>query len=289
LLEKISTLEGGLVPFDPEFEIATSLVLAQAAYDVANGLPPKLPNGFAKVAEIVADLAKMEQHIITATTAQQALFRGMMLESVRPNVFGFVAKSADAVAVCFRGTQSPEEWVKDFDFLHVPYQAVPDFGDVHQGFQQVYDTVQASAIAGVAACGARARTLVIGHSLGAALTILCAPDLAINELSGPPPEVHNFAGPRLAAPDDPDIFKSTFASKFGATISTCIRIVNRWDIVPHLPPAVAAYQHVGQGVDIDGGFTLDLARAHNLQQSYLVGLERLVPQPAAALRIAAVA
>lgn len=166
---------------------------------------------------------------------------------------------------------------------------MPGFGNVHQGFQQVYDTVQASMKAAVSACGARTKTLVIGHSLGAALTVLCAPDLAINNPSGPAPEVHNFASPRVAGPDDPDILKSTYASRFDATIPTCIRIVNRWDIVPHLPPSVAAYRHVGQGVGVDGGFTLDLARAHNLQLSYLVGLERLLPQAAQTLHMAAVA
>jgi predicted lipase len=274
---------------DPSFEINTSLTLAQAAYDVANGLPPKLPAGFVKVADVVADMNKIEQHIALAPSAQQALFRGMMLESQNATIFGFVAKSADTVAVCFRGTESPDEWLKDFDFIHVPYQAVPGFGNVHQGFQRVYDTVQASVKAGVTACGARPRTIVVGHSLGAALTLLCAPDLAINNPSGPAPEVHSFAGPRSAGPDDPDILTSAYAAKFNATIPTCIRIVNRWDIVPHLPPSVAAYQHVGQGVSVDGGFTSDLARAHNLQLSYLVGLQHLLPQTAQTLHMAAVA
>jgi triacylglycerol lipase len=213
----------------------------------------------------------------------------MMLESQLATVFGFIAKSGDTVAVCFRGTESPEDWLKDFDFLHVPYQPVPGFGNVHQGFQRVYDTIQDSLRSGVGACGSRSRTLLVGHSLGAALTILCAPDLAINIPSGATPEVHNFAGPRAAGPNDLDILKSTYASKFNATVSTCIRIVNRWDIVPHLPPSVASYQHVGQGVGVDGGFTLDLARAHNLQLSYLDGLNRLIPQTAGILHMAAVA
>jgi predicted lipase len=278
-----------MADFDPNFEINTTYVLAQAAYDVANGLPPKLPDGFTRGANITADMDKVAAHISTGTTGEQALFRGMLLESLNPDIFGFIAASPDTVAVCFRGTETPEEWLKDFDFLHVPYESVAGFGNVHRGFQLMYDTVRDSVRAGLEGGAARLRTLIVGHSLGGALSILCAPDLAINDSSGAAPEVHTFACPRVAGPDDPDIFKSTFASKFDATIPTCIRIVNRWDIVPHLPPSVTAYRHVGTGVEVDGGFTLDLARAHSLQLSYLPGLQKLLPQEAHTLHMAAVA
>lgn len=131
--------------FDPSFEINVSLLLSQAAYDVANGLPPKLPPGYAKVADIVADAGKLAAHIAEATSSQHQVLRAMLLESINPNIFGIIAQNGSDVAIAFRGTETPEEWLKDFDFVHVPYQFVPNSGSVHQGFQFVYDTVAAES------------------------------------------------------------------------------------------------------------------------------------------------
>lgn len=274
--------------FDPKFEIDVTLVLAEAAYDLANGVPPKLPGGYVKVADIIVDMAKMALHAAEASASQHKLFSAMMLVVQKPEIFGFIAQNGNTAAIVFRGTVRPEEWLKDFDFIHVPFEAVPGFGEVHQGFQFVYDSVRDSTMAGLAKCGARGRTLIAGHSLGAALTLLCAPDVAVNAVSGPAPEVHSYAGPRAAAPDLLDPLNSTYAANFDKKIQTCFRIVNHWDIVPHLPPSVSLYQHVGTGVSVDGGFTLDLARAHSLQLSYLPGLQHLSPQEARTMHAAAV-
>ena len=275
-------------PFNPDFEINITLPLAEAAYDAANDIPLKLPNGYTKVADIMADTGKIAAHIAQAKPSQQMLFRAMLLDVKKPNVFGLIAKNGDTVAIVFRGTQRAEEWLKDFEAEHVPYQPVAGFGTVHDGFQKIYDTTAANVKAGLAACGTRTRTLLIGHSLGAALSVLCAPDVAKNAAQGNPPEVHSFAGPRAAGPDGGGV-ASVFAEKFDQTIPACYRMVNRWDIVPHLPPAVMQFQHVGTAVGLDGGFTMDLVRAHSLLLSYLPGLKHLVPQTAPRLFLARVA
>jgi predicted lipase len=216
------------------------------------------------------------------------LFRAMLLDVKKPNVFGLIAKNGDTVAVVFRGTQRAEEWLKDFDAEYVPYQAVAGFGNVHDGFQKIYDTTAASVKTGLNASGTRTRTLIIGHSLGASLSVLCAPDVAKNAAQGEPPEVHSFAGPRTAGPDGGGV-TSLFADRFDKTIPACYRMVNHWDIVPHLPPAVMQFHHVGTAVGLDGGFTLDLVRAHSLTLSYLPGLKHLVPQTPRSLFLARVA
>ncbi len=274
-------------PFNPDFELTVALPLAEAAYDAANDIPLKLPDGYTKVAEITADTGKIAAHIAQAKPSQQILFRAMLLDVKKPHTFGIIAKNGDTVAVVFRGTQRAEEWLKDFDAEHVPYQPVAGFGTVHDGFQKIYDTTIASVKAGLSVCGARSRTVIIGHSLGAALSVLSAPDIARNAAQGNPPEVHSFAGPRAAGPDRGAL--SLFAEEFDKTIPACYRMVNRWDIVPHLPPAVMQFQHVGTAVGLDGGFTLDLARAHSLMLSYLPGLKHLVPQTAPRVFLARVA
>jgi predicted lipase len=86
------------------------------------------------------------------------------------------------------------------------------------------------------------------------------------------PSLHTYAGPRSGQP--------SFADKFDKLVKACFRVVNRWDIVPQLPPVVALYRHVGVEVQVDGGFTLDLAKAHSLELSYRPGLERLTTRPA---------
>jgi triacylglycerol lipase len=273
---------------NPTFELNVSLLLAEAAYDAAESVPLKLPEGYAHVSDIVVDYGTLKDHVAEASPGQHKLFRAMLSHALLPNVFGIVAKSSDGTcAVAFRGTQHPDEWLADFDFLHEAYKYAPGFGSVHQGFQRVYDTIRPSVLSGLAACGPRKRTLIIGHSLGAALAILCAPDVAnLGPSDYPVPEVHNFAGPRAAAPDSP--LRSTFAFMFNRTIPTCIRLVNHWDIVPHLAPSITMYEHVGEGVGVDGGFTLDLHRAHSLGLSYGPGLLSLVPQAPDAMHVASV-
>jgi predicted lipase len=160
---------------------------------------------------------------------------------------------------------------------------------VHSGFLAVYDSVEVSLKTALAASGARIKTLITGHSLGAALAVLCAPDLATNAPSGVPPEVHTFAGPRVGAPDCPDAGICTFARRFNEMIPTCLRIVNHWDIVPNLPPATTLYEHVGSAISLDGGFTLDLGHAHSLAGSYEPALERLAQQPSVPFHMAEVA
>jgi triacylglycerol lipase len=185
------------------------------------------------------------------------------------HIGGLVARNdqTKTLAISFRGTRTPEEWLKDFDFVLAPYTPVKNWGRVHQGFQLVYLAMQASLDGLVrSALGSSTEVLITGHSLGGAVSVLCAPDVAIN-MTKIVPKLHTYAGPRSGQP--------SFDDKFDKLVKTCFRVVNRWDIVPQLPPVVALYRHVGVEVQIDGGFTLDLKKAHSLELSYRPGLERL--------------
>ncbi|HEY2084627.1 MAG TPA: lipase family protein, partial [Mycobacterium sp.] len=104
--------------------------------------------------------------------------------------------------------------------------------------------------------------LVTGHSLGAALAVLAAPDIAQNM---PPntiePRLITFAGPRVGVSD--------FAEKFNAAIESCYRVVNFLDIVPLLPPA--PYVDVGAQISVDSGGQVQLGWRHSLA-AYQQGL-----------------
>jgi predicted lipase len=185
-------------------------------------------------------------------------------------VFGFVATRPGAVLVSIRGTETPGEWLCDFEAA--PASCKITSGTVHEGFQRVYEVIRDSALQGLSDAFKTGDTLyVTGHSLGAALALLFADD-AVSATQNL--QVGTFAGPRTGLPD--------FAASFNQRVPNTVRVVNRWDIVPNVPvpaPPLCLYEHVGSSLNIDGGFTFDLGHAHSLPLSYLPGLKKVVGAP----------
>jgi triacylglycerol lipase len=188
-------------------------------------------------------------------------------------IFGFVATRPSAVFVSFRGTETPGEWLSDFEAI--PTSSQIGNGRVHEGFQKVYEVIRESALDGLrAVLNSGDQVFVTGHSLGAALAILFAND-AVS--LAPNLQVCTFAGPRTGLGD--------FVSSYNQRVPSTLRVVNRWDIVPNLPvpaPPLCLYEHVGSLLAIDGGFTFDLAHAHSLPLSYFPGLKKEASQAFAA-------
>lgn len=266
-----------ITPFEPAFAIDVMLPLAQAAYDIASGDTLFLPAGFNVTGKIMVDEKQFLIALASAAASQQRMLHAMKVDG---DIFGLTAVNAatKTVAVSLRGTQTLEEWLADLDFVALPYSSVKNAGNVHMGFQLVYNAVRdsvAQLVRQALAAGCQ-NIWVTGHSLGAALALLCAPDLVSNVNKGIVPRLYTFAGPRVA---QNDALAPGFQQFFDGIIPLCYRVANRWDKVPDLPPKIAFYEHVGHGVLVDGGFTLDLAQAHSLQQSYLPGLRKLLTNP----------
>jgi triacylglycerol lipase len=169
----------------------------------------------------------------------------------------FVATTGDAIYVVFRGTKTISEWISDAEFAQVPYAPVSGGGMTEQGFSAVYATIRSAIVAEVSALaqsGSFTTLYVTGHSLGASLATLAAPDLArATRFSAP--VLYNFASPRTGDP--------TFASLVDA-LPTSWRVVNTNDEVPKLPPAVTFvlengqqklyfYEHVDSEYDVTFG------------------------------------
>jgi predicted lipase len=261
--------------FDKQFALDTTLRLAEAAYAVADGEPPALPPGYALIGSIEIDPTRAQTLMQRAPVAQQRMLRTFVDEG---HIGGCVARceQTKTLALSFRGTRTPEEWLKDLDFVSTPYTPVKNWGRVHKGFQLVYLAMRGSVKQLIkAGLGNSAEVWITGHSLGAAVAVLCAPDVA-NTIDITP-RLHTYAGPRSG--------ERSFEEKFDKRVPTCFRVVNRWDIVPHLPPPIAHYRHVGVEVQVDGGFTVNLRNAHDLK-SYRRGLERLT-MPVALIGVAA--
>jgi len=257
-----------LTGFHADFALCVMLPLAEAAYAVMNqpGAVPTLPPGFKMTGLIQAD-ETLRQAILNLPN-QSNVAKAMMDDS---GIFGLMGQNpaTKTAFVAFRGTQTFDDWVGDFDAMFEPYKFVPNAGHVHVGFQSIYDALHDSVAAGIgAAIEGCDNLLVTGHSLGGALAVVSAPDLAKNlKLL---PELSTFAGPAAGLSD--------FARFFDLTIPSCYRVVNFWDLVPRLPPQipVGLYEQTGTSVNIDPGFMLAV-EAHSLEKSYTPGLLKLLP------------
>src|SRR5262245_51477540 len=166
--------------FDKQFALSTTLPLAEAAYDVADGKPPLLPTGYTLIGAIKIDTNKSKLLMKRAAIPQQRVMRAFLDEG---HIGGFVARNdqSKTLVISFRGTRTPEEWLKDFDFVPADYSPVKNWGRVHQGFQLVYLSMQASLEGLVrSAVGGCTDVWITGHSLGASVAVLSAPDVTIN-------------------------------------------------------------------------------------------------------------
>jgi hypothetical protein len=255
--------------FDPQFTHDTTLPLVEAAYQVFHDpeVDPALPAGYQKTALLEADPTLLDV-IAELSDSARSFVRSVAGVS---RVFGLVGKNVatKTAFVAIRGTQTQTEWLENLDFDTTAYRPVSGFGAVHMGWMGLYETMRANLAANLpAACSGCDRLIVTGHSLGAALSVLAAPDIAKN-MSVPEPELTTFGGPRPGLID--------FAMPFNLLIDTCFRVVNLFDIVPHLPLALPglAYTHVGMEIAVNSGGPIDQTHRHSLD-AYRTGLARLI-------------
>ena len=247
--------------FDAAFARDVVLPLAEAAYTVMGGGAASLPSGYAQTSVIRADSAAL-----TAMTSPNPAVTAMTKDT---DIFGLMGRNpaTGTAFVSFRGSSDVEDWLADLDAVPGAYLPVSGFGQVHAGFQDVYELVRKSIAANLATATVGCdQILVTGHSLGAALAVLAAPDIVRNM---PPnkiePRLITFAGPRVGLTD--------FAEAFNAAIESCFRVVNFLDIVPYVPPA--PYVHVGAQIAVDSGGPVQLAWRHSLI-AYQNGLSDLI-------------
>jgi triacylglycerol lipase len=247
--------------FDPVFARDVVLPLAEAAYTVTDGGTPTLPTGFTLSALIQADTAA-----VAAMRNPHPAVAAMMRNT---NIFGLMGRNAGTKTafISFRGTQDLADWLQDLDAVPETYAPLKGFGQVHAGFQDVYEIARESIVANLPpALSGCTQILITGHSLGAAVAVLAAPDV----FRGMPPNtieprLITFAGPRVGLPD--------FVTAFNTDIESCFRVVNFLDIVPLVPPP--PYVHVGAQIDVDSRGALDVVTRHSLT-AYLAGLNALI-------------
>lgn len=173
----------------------------------------------------------------------------------------------NTVLVAFRGTEPSDfrHWIIDFDGTRVPLFPVNQSSPlhhsvrhsdvyVHHGFLTAYtelkDGVRAAIKEALAASRAK-QILVTGHSLGGAIATICSLDLQydigaleesqVEDLIGHAGVIlYTFGSPRLANLN----FTRLFADSIAGKNELSFRVVNREDVVPHLPLESLGYHHV---------------------------------------------
>jgi len=159
--------------------------------------------------------------------------------------FGFVAQDpAGNVVVAIRGTEGILEWVQDARFLAVKCPFLAGAGQTEDGFTAVYESLRIArdagsarlvdALPGMAFPQPVTSLTICGHSLGGALVTLLALDVAANTTFSHP-IAYTYASPRTGDP--------SFADTYNQVVPSTVRIANRFDLVPKLPPP-PLYEHV---------------------------------------------
>lgn len=151
---------------------------------------------------------------------------------------GFFAETPRALLIAFRGSDSLGDWILNLGITPAPFG---EHGCVHAGFLHGYEIVSSYVVAAASAAKNRnAKIVLTGHSLGGALAVLAAADLARKGMTS---SVYTFGQPLLC-----DSTFHAWAEKKNLS-SSVFRFVNHQDIVPRIPPH---FEAIGTRFHFDG-------------------------------------
>lgn len=193
----------------------------------------------------------------------------LRVEGINPvnsvtNMFAYIFWNDTEAVIAFTGTFFISEWVSDFRYKQIaPTQLKGYTGGVlvHSGFYAIYLTIRDQLWNWWTEHEFLINNLFItGHSLGSALSTICAYDFA-----NVSPLIHyGFAGPRVG--------NIIFADVFKQRIPTSLRINNTEDLITALPPSAwygNIYQHTQGSIPFTVSLNSLLEDHVNAYQTYL--------------------
>jgi triacylglycerol lipase len=264
--------------FPRQFDIRLALELAgliKSAYSqfeaFQNAASWTLPGQYSLGAELLYDVKSGSQSSVAKALFDHAVSRLRPTDKGdRPIPIGFLAHRGPRSYLIFRGTLTGTEWIRNLNTSLTPYTK-KEYGSVHAGFLQTYASLREAITRALSGLDRRRKVVVAGHSLGAALATLLAPDIELIP-RGTVEALYTFASPRVGDNGFVSAFNESFSNR-------SFRITNTSDIVTSIPfPAPVAgivggyFSHVDTPVD----FTVqanDLDRNHQID-TYLDELER---------------
>ena len=150
----------------------------------------------------------------------------------------FAEGSTGSVVVSFRGSQSMQNWITNLQFSKAKAYPHCSGCETHSGFLKAWESVLqpvTDAVKDMLTNHTGAALFVTGHSLGAALAVLCGAHLSLVETL-PVTGVYTFGEPRVG--------NTKFAQFFQEGKFDSRRITHYKDPVPHLPMSSLGFTHV---------------------------------------------
>ena len=166
------------------------------------------------------------------------------LNNKKSDIQGFIAKKKNDLYIVFRGTSDVRDGLRDIDFELVNYpssKSIFSKPKVHKGFYTGYLSVKEDIVKALSKMNFES-LYITGHSMGAAMAVICAFDLTMQFRYDEKTILYTFGCPETG--NDP------FVNRFKKTIKTSFRIVNDEDIIPKIN--IPGVTHVPTLVLIDG-------------------------------------
>jgi triacylglycerol lipase len=226
-----------------------------------------LPEACSLLAELhyTAAPARSRQGIIGQLNAELRRVAASRLRKHNGLPIGFVAADRSDVYLVFRGTMTPRELFHDFsiNLSQYPYAGQ---GRVHDGFLQMYEKFRPAMLECLNKAGPGKRLFITGHSLGAALATLAAPDISAST-PFTSPVVYTFASPRVGDREFAEEYNRLFRGRTFRIANTCDIVVSIPFPVPFLAFIGGFFTHVDEPVE----FT---AQQEDLERNHAIGTYR---------------
>lgn len=195
----------------------------------------------------VGELTFLEKSLLFAELSRASYFprtvAGQLAEDVgfpetrfydRDGAQAYVFGNETDAVVCCRGTE-PHEWNDIKADLDAVYDVAETVGRVHRGFKREVDDLWPRL---EQALVSNERILwFAGHSLGGAMTAICAGRCYLSHIKSAPEAVFTYGSPRVGNKRYVNHVKLRY-----------IRYVNNNDIVPRVPPSFLGYRHAGHEI-----------------------------------------
>jgi hypothetical protein len=192
------------------------------------------------------------------------------IDDKKTDTQGFVAIKDKTIYIVWRGSSSKKDFQNDASIDKVPF--VKDGEKVHIGFKSSWDAVKdetyksfEKALSTLGGEGEVDNIVVCGHSLGAAVSTLCAYEIY---------SIYKSNKIICCTIGSPRVGNKVFKQNFDKSSIESLRIVHNNDVVTHSP--YIGYYHVNQMLRIDSEgnikkFMIDWERAWNYLKSMVTG------------------
>ncbi|TCP70080.1 lipase family protein [Baia soyae] len=189
-----------------------------------------------------------EQFVIPSGYGYQLVEKLATPPSLGAEGFGFIMENHDSIVIAFKATSlKPFDLSIDMDIYQTRFPWIMGAGKTHRGFTYLYGLLRKqifSTLSNLVTTTSEKTIFLTGHSLGAALATLAAPDLTVN---GP------YSRICVSHSGSPKVGDPRFADAYNSLVPQSIRITNLHDYIPlnpvsEIPPPFTeetiSYSHV---------------------------------------------